>query len=188
MWISFSESPKENPVEPVEFMEGLVNTFLLLLMVLVGLLAFMLIPQIPVSVLTIVASILLAAGVWWHYTQFAVDYRMSTWQEQLRNYASYTILLVVILLSYAFYVFGWSSGGGSTNIAKAVTKAQNSVVSQISNITRNLSANSPNFFVEPAAPAAAAAPEEAEEPASPATNLFNFLASNTRRRNSNILA
>ena len=65
----------------------------------------------------------LVIGAWWHWTQFAVDYRTSTWQEQLRSYASYVIVFVVILLSYAFYVFGWSG----SSIQEYAAKAQQSV-------------------------------------------------------------
>ena len=92
-------------------MENLLSVFLLFIAAITALLTYMIVPFIPVVTLTSAAAIALAAGVWWHWQQFAVDYRTSTWQEQLRNYASYALLLVVILLSYGFYVFAYS---GST--------------------------------------------------------------------------
>jgi hypothetical protein len=76
--------------------------------------------------------VLLAAGVWWHYTQFHVDYRTSTWQEQLRSYASYVILFVVILLSYAFYVFA-AKGGSIQALAEQGRNAGRRVASQAAN-------------------------------------------------------
>ena len=91
-------------------MDSIFTTFLLFLAALTALLTYLIVPRMPVVALTSAASVALVAGVWWHWTQFSVDYRTSTWQESLRNYASYALLLVVILLSYGFYVFGWSGG------------------------------------------------------------------------------
>jgi len=103
-------------------MDSLLSIFLLFIAGITALLTYMIVPYIPVVVLIMAASIALAAGVWWHWTQFSTDYRTSTWQEQLRNYASYVILLVVILLSYAFYVFAWSG----SSLQDYATQAQNS--------------------------------------------------------------
>jgi len=89
-------------------MDSLLSIFLLFIAAITALLTYMIVPFMPISVLTSAAAIVLAAGVWWHWTQFSVDYRTSTWQEQLRNYASYALLVVVLLLSYAFYVFAYS--------------------------------------------------------------------------------
>jgi hypothetical protein len=88
-------------------MDSIFTIFLLFLAALVALISYLIIPYIPVVTLMTAAAIALAAGIWWHWTQFAVDYRTSTWQEQLRSYASYFMLLAVILMSYAFYVFAW---------------------------------------------------------------------------------
>jgi len=108
-------------------MENLLNTFLLFIAAIVALLSYLLIPKVPVTALMTAAAILLAAGVWWHATQFGVDYRTSTWQEQLRNYASYALLLVVFLLSYAFYVFGWQGSSLSEAATRAYSNARNAV-------------------------------------------------------------
>ena len=91
-------------------MESIFTTFLLFLAALTALLTYLIVPYIPAVTLAMVAAVALAAGLWWHWTQFSIDYRLSTWQEQLRGYASYAILLVVILLSYGFYVFAWQGG------------------------------------------------------------------------------
>jgi hypothetical protein len=91
-------------------MESLFTTFLIFLAAITALLTYLVIPRVPVVTLAMAASVALAGGIWWHWTQFAVDYRTSTWQEQLRAYASWALLLVIILLSYAFYVFGWQTG------------------------------------------------------------------------------
>lgn len=104
-----------------------MDTLLTLIMLLVAatavFVAYVVIPRAPVVVLAAGAAIALAGGIWWHWTQFNVDYRTSTWQEQLRNYASYVMVAVVILLSYTFYVF--TSSGGS--VRQVITDTQDMV-------------------------------------------------------------
>ena len=131
-------------------MDSLATVFLLFIAALTALLTYLIMPSIPVTTLTTMAAILLAAGVWWHWTQFGSEWRLSTWQENLRNYASYAILLVVILLSYAFYVFAWS---GTTvqeyaNRARsAIREAGRKASSQlIGGTTRTVSAMSNTLF------------------------------------------
>jgi hypothetical protein len=102
-------------------MESLFTTFLVFLAAITAMISYLVIPYIPVVVLMTAAAVALAGGIWWHWTQFGVDYRTSTWQEQLRNYASYVMLLVVILLSYAFYVFVWSG----SSLQDYATRARN---------------------------------------------------------------
>ena len=131
-------------------MDSIFTVFLLFLAALTALLSYLLLPTIPVTVLTTVAAIALAAGAWWHWTQFGTEYRLSTWQENLRNYASYAILLVVILLSYAFYVFAWSGTSFQeyANRARAaVREAGRKASSQlIGGTTRTVSAMSNTLF------------------------------------------
>lgn len=114
-------------------MDSLLTAFLLFIAAIVALMTYMIVPYIPAVALGAAAAIALAIGVWWHWTQFSIDYRTSTWQEQLRNYASYVILVVVILLSYTFYVFGW---GG---ISGYVTQARNNVIAATRRATSQIS-------------------------------------------------
>ena len=104
-------------------MDSLLSIFLLFIAGITALLTYMVVPYVPVVTLVSAASIVLAAGVWWHWTQFAVDYRASTWQEQLRNYAAYAMILVVLLLSYVFYVFAWNG----TPLQAYAAQASNSI-------------------------------------------------------------
>lgn len=114
-------------------MDSLLTAFLLFIAAIVALITYLIVPYVPAVALGAAAAIALAIGVWWHWTQFSIDYRTSTWQEQLRNYASYVILVVVILLSYAFYVFGWSGVSGYVADARtAVASATRRATSQIS--------------------------------------------------------
>jgi len=105
-------------------MDSLLATMLLFVMAITALLTFLVMPIVPTTALVMGASILLAVGVWWHWKQFGVEYRTSTWQEQLRNYAGYVVILVVILLTYAFYVLGYSGSQLQTMTVRAQTAIQ----------------------------------------------------------------
>ena len=134
-------------------MESLWSLFLLFVAALTALITYMTIPKVPVAILTAAAAVVLAGGLWWHWTQFADDYRTSTWQEQLRNYASYVIVFVVILISYAFYVFAWSGGTleqlASQTVA-SVKEAGRTVTATISQgVSRAATATSDTLFSEP---------------------------------------
>jgi hypothetical protein len=155
-------------------MDSLFSFFLLFVAAIVALLTYMFVPYVPVVVLTSASAIALAAGVWWHWTQFSQEYRTSTWQEQLRNYASYVLVLLVILISYGFYVLIYSGSSlqeiagnaalsvrnatlrATTTIAGGVSRAATAVLSEADdvpvarNVSRNVGINrnkSANFLV-----------------------------------------
>jgi hypothetical protein len=160
-------------------MDSLFSGFLLFLAAITALLTYMIIPRIPVIVLTSGAAIALAAGVWWHWSHFAVDYRMSTWQEQLRSYASWVMVFVVILLSYAFYTFGWSSSSlqdYAAQAGQAIRSATRTVTSASARVSSNIFASSES---EPR-------PAEREE-STPSLNLSS-LSRNVNRNAANFLA
>jgi hypothetical protein len=161
-------------------MDSLFSGFLLFLAAITALLTYMIIPRIPVIVLTSGVAIALAAGVWWHWSHFAVDYRMSTWQEQLRSYASWVLVFVVILLSYAFYTFGWSSStlqGYAAQAGQAIRSAGRAVSSASTRVGSNIFASSDSDLPEPM--------ERRES--TPTLNLSS-LSRNTNRNAANFLA
>jgi len=104
-------------------MESIFTLFLLFVAALTAIITYMVLPYAPVVTLIIAASLALAGGLWWHWTQFSVEYRLSTWQQNLRNYGSYVLVLMAILISYAFYVFVWVTNGGSFDSAIASARA-----------------------------------------------------------------
>lgn len=123
-------------------MQSLLTTFLLFLAAIVALLTYLIVPSMSIMTLITAAAVALAVGVWWHWTQFSVDYRTATWPEQLRSYASYVIVLVVILLSYGFYVFAWS-GSSFQDLAARTGVAVRNASQQI---TRSASRASNTLF------------------------------------------
>ena len=121
-------------------MDSIFTLFLLFIAAITALLTYLIVPYVPVVALTIAAAVALVGGFWWHWAQFSVEYRLSTWQEVLRNYASYALLLLVLLLSYGFYVFVWISNGGSVSAAfnSARSSLTNGLNRGISSATRSL--------------------------------------------------
>lgn len=161
-------------------MDSLFTTFLLFLAAIVAILTYMLIPMVSATAIVMTAAIALAVGVWWHWTQFAVDYRTATWPEQLRSYASYIVVLIVILVSYGVYAF--ASGGGSIqDVATKTTSAVRNAGKSATNATaRTLSEASNTLFSQGDASAANVLSES--------TGGFNLLANlggltNTKRSN-----
>jgi len=129
-------------------MDSLLSIFLLFIAAITALLTYMTVPFVPIVTLVTAAAIALAAGVWWHWTQFSVDYRTSTWQDQLRNYTSYAMLLVVILLSYAFYVFAWSGSSLQDYASSVQESARNASRRATTQAARALSAVSSALISE----------------------------------------
>jgi hypothetical protein len=121
-------------------MESLFTLFLLFIAVLTAMITYLVVPYVPVAALTMAAAVALAGFLWWHWVQFSVEYRLSTWQEVLRNYASYALLLLAVLLSYGFYVFVWISNGGSISAAfnSAKSTVSNGITRGVSSATRSL--------------------------------------------------
>lgn len=117
-------------------MDSVITTFLLFIAAIVALLSYLIIPRVPVVALVSGAAIALAAGVWWHWTQFSVDYRLSTWQEQLRNYGSFIMVLLVILLSYGFYAVGFT--GGTSTVSPAQESPKTNFLSDVTSPLTNL--------------------------------------------------
>jgi hypothetical protein len=147
-------------------MESLLTAFLLFLAALTALLTYMFVPKMPIIALSTAAAVALALGIWWHWTQFAIDYRLSTWQEGLRNYASYVMVLVVILLSYAFYVFSWNGGtlqGLASQAASSVRDAGRRATARLAtSVSRAANAASNTLFSEVTPEGPAEAPPVAE--------------------------
>jgi len=138
-------------------MESLFNFFLLLVAAIVAVATYIFVQNVPIVVLTSAAAIALAAGVWWHWTQFSQEYRTSTWQEQLRNYASYVLVFVVILLSYGFYVMAYSGSSlqmYAASAANAVRENAYKVTSTIASGTTRVASSATNALTAEAVPAA----------------------------------
>lgn len=101
----------------------------LLAILVAALFAFAIVPQFgPLSLAFVSLLALVAAGVH-HYSMFANEYKLSTWQDAIRGYASYIVLGVAILLCIFYliqmFVYGTykpataNSANSITNVATA---------------------------------------------------------------------
>jgi hypothetical protein len=129
-------------------MEFMFTMFLLFFAALTSLLTYLFIPRLPVVALASGAAVVLTAVVWWHWTQFSEEYRLSTWQEGLRNYASYALVLLVILLSYGFYAFAWNGEVVQSYIQSARNSVRNAGRKATTQLSRSISSTSNAFLGE----------------------------------------
>lgn len=108
-------------------MDGYSAVVLLFFGYVVGQITFFAVPYLPVAILTAASAVTLAALLLWHWTQFSVEYRLSTWQEGLRNYASYFLVFLVMLLSYGYYVFSRNGGTVAAVSQQAQSASRNAL-------------------------------------------------------------
>jgi hypothetical protein len=155
----------------IRAMQSILTTFLLFLAAIVALLTYLIVPSMSIMTLMTAAAVALAIGVWWHWSQFSIDYQRATWPEQLRSYASYVIVLVVILLSYGFYVFAWSGSSLQDLAAQAGSAARNVGRQATQKIASSASRASNTLFSD----------------TSESSALLNLGGNTNRRANSNTL-
>jgi hypothetical protein len=104
----------------------------LLLFLVSIIVTFLVIPRFTPLIVAILSIAFLSYGVYDHYTMFASEYRLSTWQESLKVYAPaimiITILLYIIYVILAFF----TSGSVPVPLAPSITEPnQSSVTNQI---------------------------------------------------------
>lgn len=116
-------------------MESLASYFMLFLAGISALITYLIVPRLPTVALGSIAALALITGVWWHWNQFATEYRTSTWQEYLRSWGSYVMVFAVIFLSYGIYAV---TAGGSGAGEKIVTERSPSPTPILSNITETV--------------------------------------------------
>lgn len=118
-------------------MESLASYFMLFLAGISALITYLIVPRLPAVALGSIAALALIAGVWWHWNQFATEYRTSTWQEYLRSWGSYVMVFAAIFLSYGVYAV--TAGGSSSSSVVTRESSQNQSQSPIlSNLTETV--------------------------------------------------
>lgn len=86
---------------------------ILFLLVACGI-VFFVIPRFGPLVLAGVALILLILGVYNHYSMFATEYRLSTWQSGMIGYAPF-IMVGALVVAIIFYLLYLVPAGSNTN-------------------------------------------------------------------------
>lgn len=111
-----------------------MSYFMLFLAGISALITYLIVPRLPTVALGSIAAVALITGVWWHWNQFATEYRTSTWQEYLRSWGSYVMVFAVIFLSYGVYAI--SSSGPS--VPKVVSERPVTPTPIMGNITETV--------------------------------------------------
>lgn len=104
---------------------------LLAIIIAAGIVMFVL-PRFSPIVLGVVALIFLVIAAYNHYNFFAYEYRQSTWQLPLINYAPYILIggLVLFLVFFAINFIGTGSTAASAPI-QSMNDAINKVATQM---------------------------------------------------------
>lgn len=102
----------------------------LLAIVLAAIIVMFILPRFSPVILGVVALVFLALAAYNHYNFFGYEYRQSTWQLPLINYAPY-LMLGALVLFLIFYVMNFI-GTGSTESAAPV-QAMNEAINKVAN-------------------------------------------------------
>lgn len=146
-----------------------------------ALLVFLVLPRLGAPILSVLALVLLAYGVYTHYSMFYSEYRYSTWQERLKFYAPF-VMIAGLILAIVFYLgFLFSTGavqelpattvpglntGAVATANNAVVNASKSVNTALTNLGNSLGLNNTK-----------------KNNAGILTNLGNILSTPTKRNN-----
>ena len=88
--------------------------------------AFFVVPTVAPDMLVAGSIIVIILAAYLHMTKFGnEEYDRSTWQNNLRNYARWVIIIVVIFAAYSFYAGNMGSvstmrGGNMDSVFKTV--------------------------------------------------------------------
>ena len=118
-------------------MEIFIPGILLFLVAL--LIAFLVVPRFTPLIIAVLSLALLVYGVYDHYKMFAVEYRLSTWQESLKIYAPAVMLGFTIL--FIIYAILAVSTGGSVSVPllpNLTAPNENSITGSIVNSLNNI--------------------------------------------------
>lgn len=93
-----------------------------LILLLAAAIVFFVFPSLGPLTLAVVSMVLLTLGVYQHWTQFGVEYRLSTWQLGSLAYAPYLMVggLLVAITIYLLYLLPGSSNSSSNSTASMV--------------------------------------------------------------------
>lgn len=127
-------------------MEFFIPGVLLFLMAII--VAYAISPHLTPIIVLILSIVFLTFGVYTHYQIFASEYRLSTWQDGLKNYAP-AVMIIAIILFLLFAIVGLFSGikvpipampemPTTNSLATSVTSAYNSALDTVSDATSSV--------------------------------------------------
>lgn len=114
-------------------------------LLIIGLIVFLILPRLGAPVLAALSVVLLVYGVYNHIQLFSSEYRFSTWQDRLKEYASFIIIGALILGILLYLGFLYATQGASAlpasnvpvaNAAEIVNTA-NDAINAVTNTVAN---------------------------------------------------
>jgi len=105
----------------------------LLLFLLFLAIAFFVVPRATPMIAAILSIIFLTYGVYQHYTLFATEYRLSTWQESLKIYAP-ALMIAAIIIFIIYFMLSLFTGA-----AVPIPSMPNVEIPTMGDITANIS-------------------------------------------------
>jgi hypothetical protein len=115
----------------------------LFVLLIAGLFSFLIVPRLSVPVVLFLSMSILVYVLSKHYSLFYNEYRYSTWQYSLKQYAPYVLLLVLFLIiftSSSFATFdGISQPPTSFSPLPPASTATNPITSALNNGMRSIS-------------------------------------------------
>lgn len=130
-------------------------------LLIMALIVFLIIPRIGAPILAVLSILLLSYAVYNHMQLFYPEYRYSTWQDQLKQYASFIIIGVLVLLILLYLGFIFTTQGanalpdatvpvGNTteivNTANTVINKAGNAVAAVGNVAGNVAVAAGNVF------------------------------------------
>jgi hypothetical protein len=110
----------------------------LIVLLIAGLFAFFVIPRIGSTILIVICLIaLIAAGIH-HYTFFAGEYALTTWQYGLAAYAPWVVLALALVFVLAAISFFFSSPETKATVLNAVSTPMAAVQEAAAEATANM--------------------------------------------------
>ena len=105
----------------------------LIIILILAFFVFLVLPRTGPMVLAVVSLIaLIAAGVH-HYTLFASEYKLSTWQYGLAAYTPWVVLGVSFLFIISSLMFMFSSSDSKSKILETITTPMEAIQTAVTN-------------------------------------------------------
>ena len=114
---------------------------LIILFIIFTIIVYYIAPTFTPLIIGIMSIILLTYGVYDHYKLFSNEYRLSTWQEGIQQYAPAIMILVLIFfIIYSILIF---FTGGKVPIPEFpdipnISNIPNQITKSVSNTTNNI--------------------------------------------------
>lgn len=119
-------------------------------LLIMGLIVFLIVPRLGAPILAVLSILILIYAVYNHIQLFSFEYKYSTWQDRLKEYASFIIIgaLILGILLYLGFLFATkgpealpaASMEAPTNMLEAneaVTNATKTIANTVANTITN---------------------------------------------------